>query len=133
MIRNITLFSNFMTSQPGKQTITIYLNILRSKGNQTMKFRKLIEYNMRIYHFFEKSYTKCDGETIPRHFSKKSKLNYLWINSQFYTVCFLLYAKLRAIEILKESSRPLPLTSYKAFLKLKRIRELICNCSLTRL
>ena len=25
--------------------------------------------------FFEKSYTKCGGETIPRDFSKKSKLS----------------------------------------------------------
>ena len=25
--------------------------------------------------FVEKSYTKCDGETIPRPFSKKSKLS----------------------------------------------------------
>ena len=38
-----------MTSQPGKQTsaIRILLNISRSKGNQTMKFDQLIEYNMR--------------------------------------------------------------------------------------
>ena len=38
-----------MTSQPGKQTIAIHLllNISRSKGNQTIKFGQLIEYNMR--------------------------------------------------------------------------------------
>ena len=35
-----------------------------------MKFGQLIE------HIFpEKSYSKCDGETIPRPFSKKLKLN----------------------------------------------------------
>ena len=39
-----------------------------------MKFGQLIEYTMRNY-FFEKSYTKCGGETIPRPFSKKSKLS----------------------------------------------------------
>ena len=41
--------SNFMTSQPGKLTITIHIlpNISRSKGNQAMKFSHLIEYNMR--------------------------------------------------------------------------------------
>ena len=38
--------------------------------------------------FREKSYTKCDEETIPRPFSKNSKL-YLCVNSlKFYTVCF---------------------------------------------
>ena len=37
-----------MTSQPGKQTIAIHIlpNILKSKGNQIMKFGQLIEYNM---------------------------------------------------------------------------------------
>ena len=50
------------------------LNILRSKGNPTMKFRQFIEYNMRNI-FLEKSYTKCGGETIPGFFSKKSKFS----------------------------------------------------------
>ena len=49
-------------------------NIPRSKGNQTMKFGQLIEYNMRTI-FVEKPYTKCAGETIPRPLSKKSKLS----------------------------------------------------------
>ena len=39
-----------------------------------MKFGQLIEYNIRNI-FVEKSYTKCDEETIPRPFSKKSKLS----------------------------------------------------------
>ena len=51
----------------------MFPNISRSKGNQTMKFDQLIEYNMRNI-FIEKSYTKCAGETIPRPLSKKSKL-----------------------------------------------------------
>ena len=38
-----------------------------------MRFGQLIEYNMKNT-FVEKSYTKCGGETIPRPFSKKSKL-----------------------------------------------------------
>ena len=65
-----------MTSKPGWQTIAIHIlpNISRNKGNQAMKFGQLIEYNMRNI-FVEKSYTKCGGETIPRPFSKKSKLN----------------------------------------------------------
>ena len=62
-----------MTLQPGKQTITIHIlpNILRSKGNHTIKFSQLIKYNMRNI-FLEKSYTKYGEETIPRPFSKKS-------------------------------------------------------------
>ena len=38
-----------MTSQPGLQAIAIYVlpNISQSKGNQTIKFGQLIEYNMR--------------------------------------------------------------------------------------
>ena len=38
-----------------------------------MKFGELIEYDMKI--FLEKLRTKCSRETIPRHFSKKSKLS----------------------------------------------------------
>ena len=47
-----------MTSQTGKSVITIHIlpNISRNKGNWTMKFRQLIEYNMRNI-FLEKSYT----------------------------------------------------------------------------
>ena len=38
-----------MTSQPGLQTIAIHIfpNISQSKGNKTMKFGQLIEYNKR--------------------------------------------------------------------------------------
>ena len=62
-----------MTSQPGYQAIVMHIlpNILRSKGNQTMKFGQSIEYNVRNI-FVEKSYTKCGGETISRPFSKLS-------------------------------------------------------------
>ena len=65
-----------MTSQPGQQTIVIHVlpNISRNKGNQTMKFGQLIEYNMRNI-FLEKSYTKYGGETSPRLFSGKLKLS----------------------------------------------------------
>ena len=38
-----------------------------------MKFGQLIERNMRnMFCFFKKSYKKCDVDTIPRPFSKKS-------------------------------------------------------------
>ena len=42
-------------------------NISRSKGNHTMKFGQLIEYNMRNI-VLEKSYTKCGGETKSQTF-----------------------------------------------------------------
>ena len=55
-------------------TINILPSISRSKGNQIIKYGKLIEYNMR-HIFLGKSYTKCGGETIPRPFSTKTKLS----------------------------------------------------------
>ena len=64
-----------------------------------MKFGQLIEYNMRDI-FVEKSYTKYDGETIPKHLSKKSKLSTSL--DQYCKVLnnlFLLNANLRAIEM----------------------------------
>ena len=47
-----------MASQPGKQTMVMQIlpNISRIKGNQTIKFRHIIEYNVRIFLF--KSYTE---------------------------------------------------------------------------
>ena len=64
-----------MTSQTGQHTITIHIlpNISRSKGNQTMKFGHLTEYNIRNISF-EKSNTKWGGKPSPRPFYKKSKL-----------------------------------------------------------
>ena len=58
-----------MTLELGKQTNTahIFRNISRSRGNDTMKFSHLLEYNMRNI-FLEKSHAKCGGETIPRPF-----------------------------------------------------------------
>ena len=49
LIRMIWLTSKLMTSQPGLQIIAIHLlsNISQSKGNQTMEFGQLIEYNKR--------------------------------------------------------------------------------------
>ena len=60
-----------MTSDPGKQTISIHIlpNISRSKDDQAMKFGQLIKHSMRNS-FLEKPYTKCGKETIPRPFSK---------------------------------------------------------------
>ena len=64
-----------------------------------MKFGELIECNMRK-NFLENSYTKCSGETSPRPFSVKLKLNISPDQqSQVLHSLFLLYAKLRPIEI----------------------------------
>ena len=65
-----------MTSQPGKQTIAthILLNISRSKGNPTMKFGRLIEYNMKKN--FLKNYPQNVVEKLlPDPFPKKTKLS----------------------------------------------------------
>ena len=63
-----------------------------------MKFGQSIKYNM-INICFEKSFTKCGGESIPKPFSKKSKLSIsLDQYSKVFHGLFLLNAKLRAIE-----------------------------------
>ena len=65
-----------MMSQNRQQMFTrhVLLNVSRGKGNQTMKFGELIEYNMRNI-FIEKSYTKYGGEASPRPFYKKLKIS----------------------------------------------------------
>ena len=101
LIRRMRLVSKFITSQPGLQTIVIRIlaSISRSKGNQTMKFGQLVDYNMGN-NFLEKSYPKCGEETSPKPFSEKLKLSISpdQKSEVLYTL-FLLYAKLRAIEI----------------------------------
>ena len=73
-------------------------NFSRSTGNETMKFGQLIEHNLRNI-FVEKSYTKCAAETIPRSFSKKSKLRIsLDQYSKVLDILFIFFAKLRTIE-----------------------------------
>ena len=57
LIRKIKLILKFMTSQSGKQVIAIHIlpNILRCKGNETMKFGQLVKYNLRnIFNVVEK-------------------------------------------------------------------------------
>ena len=63
-----------MTSQPGKNLIVMHilLDISRSKGKLSIKFGRLIEYNIRNI-FLEYLYTKCYERTIRILFSKKSK------------------------------------------------------------
>ena len=52
----------------------MFVIILKSKGNQTMKFGKLIKYNMRNI-FFDKSNSKCGGENSLRSFSGKLRMS----------------------------------------------------------
>ena len=63
-----------MTSHTEQQVIAIHIlsNILRSKGNLTMKVDQLIRYKMRNI-FLEKSNIKCGGDANPR--TVKSKLS----------------------------------------------------------
>ena len=72
-----------MMSQTSKQTITIHIwpNLSRSKGNQTVRFGHLIEYNTRNI-FLEKSYTKCGGNIVPNLFLKNQ--NWLFYIYEFW-------------------------------------------------
>ena len=58
-----------MTSLPGLQTIAIniLLNISQSKGNQTMKFAQLIEYNKKNI-FLQKLCKNEAGKLVPEPF-----------------------------------------------------------------
>ena len=82
-----------------------------------MKFGQLVKYDMRNI-FLEKSYTKCGRETIPRPFSKKSKLN---ISLDQYSKVSYIYYVLIVCQVedyqkwLKLSFRPFGFTSYKGF------------------
>ena len=77
----------------------ILTNISRTKGNQTMKFGQLIEYNMRNI-FVETLYLKCGGETIPRAFSEKLKSSIsLDEKAKVLYSLILLSASFRAVEI----------------------------------
>ena len=82
-----------------------------------MKFGQLIKCNMRK-NFFEKSYRKCCGETIPRHFYKKPKLS-ISLNN-FAQFVFIVWQVDSYQNILKVCCRPLSIKSYKAFSKNKK-------------
>ena len=112
------LISKFMTSQTGQQIITIPIlpNISRNKDNKIMKFGQWIEYNVR-HIFLEKSYTKYGGETSPRPFYEKLKLNIsLDQYSEMLQRFFLLYVHVKLCKIiLKLRCWPLAFTLYKSY------------------
>ena len=101
LIRGVQFISKFMTPQAGHQINTIHIlhNISISKGNQTMKFGQLIEYNSKNI-FLEKSFTKCGVEASPDLFIKYQDCAYLWIdNLKCYKVCFFCISKSRSTKI----------------------------------
>ena len=107
-----------MTSQPGKPTFAVHIlpDISKSKGNQTVKFGQLLEFNI-INIFLEKSCTKCVGETIPRSFFKELKLSIsLDQQSKVSYSLFLLYVEVEDYKnIFKLRGGPLGFTSFKVF------------------
>ena len=65
MMKNAFFSPQKLKPQPGQQTIIMHMlpNILRSTGNQTMKFGQLIEYNMR--NVFLKNNTENVEKLVP--------------------------------------------------------------------
>ena len=78
LIRKVKSTSKFITPQPGLQTIAVHIlpNISQSKGNRTVNFGQLTEYNKRKI-FLQKLCGKWDKETSSRSLSLK-KLNMTW-------------------------------------------------------
>ena len=84
-----------MTAQTGEKpnAINMLPYISGSEGNQTIKFRQLIENNTRNI-FLEKSCTECDGEASPRTIF--NNWPYLSINGlMFHTFCLYFMFKSR--------------------------------------
>ena len=122
------IISKSITSQPGWQTIAIHIltNISRSNDNQTMKPGQLVEHNLRSL-FLEKPYANCVEETVPRPFSKKSKLS-ISLNqySEVLFILFLLFGKLRTFESdWNYAADHLLLPHIKLFQKAKRGLDLV--------
>ena len=70
-------------------------HVSRSKGNQTMKFDQLIEYNLRNIYLEELNKNRMEI-LVPNPFLKHQNWAYLWINSlKFCTICFYCMSKLR--------------------------------------
>ena len=112
-------------------------SISRSKGNQTIKFGQLIDYNMRNI-FLQKAYIKCGAETSPIPFSEKWKLSasldqlakvsdslflsllYIFLYIYFRQYVFIACQAEGYQNILKLGYLPLAFTSYEAFFKKKQ-------------
>ena len=79
LITTIRLILNFITSQFGKEIITIHI-LPNSSRSKPTKFGKLIKFNNRNI-FFKKSYS------YTRLYSIKSKLS-ISLDQKYYSVCF---------------------------------------------
>ena len=79
LIKKISLTSKFMTSQPVLQTIAIHVLpiISQSKGNQKMKFGKLIEYDKRSIFLLKLLANEARRLVPDLSFFKKRKKNLL--------------------------------------------------------
>ena len=100
--RKLRLFER-VTSSTGKQIIAIQILpiISRTKGSQIMKFRQLIEYNIRNISF-QMRYAKCVEKLVPDLFLKNQTRAYHWINSlKHFTVCFYCMPELRTTKNIK--------------------------------
>ena len=86
------------------------INISRSKGNQTVKFSQLIEYNMRTT-FLQKSNTDLVEKLVSDPFSKTSKLCVHISRSSFIRFVFIVFQAEDYRNILKLSCRPLQITA----------------------
>ena len=92
VIRKIWLISKFITSQPCYQKIKIHVMsiVSYSKGNQTVKFVQLIEYNKIIF-FSLKSCIKWIRETNSRSlfvFFQKRFTRYKQVVCSLVSICF---------------------------------------------
>ena len=68
-------------------------NILRSTGNQTIKFGQLIDYNMRNI-FFKDHTQNLVQKLVPDPFLKNENWAYLWVNwlkLQTFYFCYMPY------------------------------------------
>ena len=83
---------------------------------------QLTKYNM-TYIFLKKSYTKCSGETIPKLFFKKSKLNKFQSNILYFL--FLLWPSRGLLKYIKLRCTPLILPLLEVFWNTKRRLELV--------
>ena len=80
-----------------------------------MKFRQTMQYKMRKI-FLEKSYTKCGGETIPRPFSKKIKIEHISGSIVSFIQFVLIVCQVGGLsKYIETKMQSLAFTSYKVF------------------
>ena len=95
--------------------LRIWLNLLKKSLMENFIFCAMVTGNMRNI-FLEKSYAKCDRETIRKPFSKKKNWVYPWVNSlKSYVFFFFFVCHVKGYQsILKLRSGTLAFTSYNA-------------------